>query len=93
LPLAARGIVAGAVLSFARALGEFGATILVAGNLPGHTTTLPVAIFQAIEIGQEGEATTLMLCSVALSFAALWLSGRIGRKGFASLKNVAEGLR
>jgi molybdate transport system permease protein len=65
-------------LAFARALGEFGATILVAGNLPGHTTTLPVAIFQSIEIGHDGEATTLMLYSVALSFLALWISGRIG---------------
>jgi molybdate transport system permease protein len=78
LPLASRGVVSGAVLAYARALGEFGATILVAGNLPGRTTTLPVAIFQSIEIGHDGEATTLMLYSVALSFVALWISGRIG---------------
>lgn len=78
LPLASRGVVSGAVLAFARALGEFGATILVAGNLPGRTTTLPVAIFQAIETGHDEEATTLMLFSVALSFLALWVSGRVG---------------
>jgi molybdate transport system permease protein len=84
LPLSARGIASGAVLSFARALGEFGATILVAGNLPGRTTTLPVAIFQAIELGRDDEAAGLMMCSVALSFIALWLSGRIGKRGSAS---------
>jgi molybdate transport system permease protein len=80
LPLSARGVASGAVLAFARALGEFGATVLVAGNIPGHTTTLPVAIFQSIELGRDGDAMHLMLFSVALSFAALWCSGYIGRK-------------
>ena len=79
LPLASRGLGAGLVLSFARSLGEFGATILVAGNIPGRTTTLPVRIFQCIELGQDGEATRLMLCSVAVAFLALWFSDRIAR--------------
>ncbi len=79
LPLSKRGVAAGMVLAFARALGEFGATILVAGNIPGRTTTLPVQIFQFIELGRDADAGRLMLCSITLSFAVLWLSGWIGK--------------
>jgi molybdate transport system permease protein len=71
LPLAARGIVGGALLAFARALGEFGATILVAGNLPGRTTTVSTAIFQAVETGDEGRALRLLAGAVVLAFAAV----------------------
>ena len=74
LPLAARGIIAGTVLAFARALGEFGATILVAGNIPGRTSTLSLAIFQFIQLGQDKEAFRLLTVSVFLAFIALWLS-------------------
>lgn len=73
-PLAARGIVAGALLAFARALGEFGATILVAGNIPGKTTTLSVAIYSDIQIGHDAPAFRLLLVSVILAFAAVWVS-------------------
>ncbi len=73
IPLAWRGIVAGAVLAFARALGEFGATILVAGNIPGRTQTLALALFQRIQMGHDREAVTLAGISVAL--AALSLAG------------------
>src|SRR5271156_5474113 len=59
LPLAAQGLVAGAVWAFARALGEFGATILVAGNIPGRTTTLAIAIYSDIQLGDEGHAYRL----------------------------------
>jgi molybdate transport system permease protein len=74
LPLAVRGIVAGSVLSFARALGEFGATILVAGNIPGKTTTLAVAIYSDIQIGHDQTAFRFLIVSVLLAFAAVWAS-------------------
>lgn len=71
LPLAWRGIGGGLVLAFARALGEFGATIVVAGNIPGRTQTLALAIFQQIQLGRDPEALTLAGISVALAAAAL----------------------
>jgi molybdate transport system permease protein len=73
-PLAVRGIVAGSVLSFARALGEFGATILVAGNIPGKTTTLSVAIYSDIQIGHDATAFQFLIIAVILAFAAVWAS-------------------
>ena len=80
LPLAWRGVVAGAVLAFARALGEFGATILVAGNIPGRTRTLALAIFQRVQTGRDAEAVVLAGVSALLAFAALlaveWLTRR-----------------
>ncbi|MBV8623467.1 MAG: molybdate ABC transporter permease subunit, partial [Herbaspirillum sp.] len=60
LPLATRGIMAGVLLAFARALGEFGATLMVAGNLPGRTQTLSVAIYEAVQAGDDGAATLLV---------------------------------
>ena len=74
LPLAVRGIVAGSVLAFARALGEFGATILVAGNIPGRTTTLSVSIYSDIQLGHDSDALRLLTVSVVLAFAAVWVS-------------------
>ncbi len=74
LPLAARGIVGGMLLAFARALGEFGATIMVAGNIPGKTSTLSLAIFQNVQLGQDAQAFRLLGVSVALAFAAVWCS-------------------
>jgi molybdate transport system permease protein len=65
------------VLAFARALGEFGATVLVAGNIPGRTTTLAVDIFQMIELGQDQEATRLMGISLLLAFLAIGTAGFI----------------
>jgi molybdate transport system permease protein len=68
LPLAWRGILAGIVLAFARALGEFGATLLVAGNIPGSTQTMPLAIYDAVQRGDQAMANimALVLTSVAL---------------------------
>ena len=80
LPLALRGIVAGSVLSFARALGEFGATILVAGNIPGRTTTLSVSIYSDIQLGHDSEAFRLLAVSVLLAFAAVWTSEWLFRR-------------
>ena len=71
LPLAARSVVAGAILGFARALGEFGATIVVAGGIPGQTQTLAVAIFNLTEGGRDGDATRLLVVSLAIAFAAM----------------------
>jgi molybdate transport system permease protein len=72
LPLARRGVLAGAVLAFSRALGEFGATILVAGNIPGRTQTLALAIFQEVQAGRDERAMALAGWTVALAFLALW---------------------
>ncbi len=80
LPLAARSIVAAAILGFARALGEFGATIVVAGGIPGQTQTLAVAIFNLTEAGREADANRLLLVSVALAFGAMLLANLIQRR-------------
>ncbi len=74
LPLARRGVGAAAILGFSRALGEFGATILVAGNIPGKTRTLALAIFSDLQIGRDGDAMTLVAVTVVLAFAALWVT-------------------
>ena len=82
LPLAAPALVAGAVLGFARAIGEFGATIMVAGSIPGVTRTLPVAIYTFAETGRDRDAVLLLGISAGIAFAALWsanyLSARAG---------------
>jgi molybdate transport system permease protein len=74
LPLARPAIIAGAVLGFARALGEFGATVMVAGSIPGATRTLAVGIFSAAETGHDREALVLAGISGAIAFVALWLA-------------------
>jgi molybdate transport system permease protein len=80
LPLAARGIVAGMILAFARGLGEFGATILVAGNIPGKTSTLSLAIYGFVQLGQDTAAFKLLTVSVLMAFAAVWGSELILRR-------------
>jgi molybdate transport system permease protein len=80
LPLAWRGVAAGAVLAFARALGEFGATILVAGNIPGQTQTLALALFQRVQVGRDREALGLAVISVLLAAGALILSEALVRR-------------
>ena len=77
LPLARPAVIGGAVLGFARAIGEFGATIMIAGSIPGSTRTLAVAIYSLSEIGRTREAAGLVLVSVAIAFAALWWSNRL----------------
>ena len=77
LPLAWPSVLAGAVLAFARALGEFGATIIVAGSIPGATRTLAVAIYGYAETGQDELAFTLLLVSVSIAFVALWTANRL----------------
>jgi molybdate transport system permease protein len=80
LPLARRGIFAGVLLAFARALGEFGATIMVAGNIPGRTTTLPVAIYSLVQNGEDSHAWTLAGISAVIAFFALWLGEKLSRR-------------
>jgi molybdate transport system permease protein len=77
LPLARPAVIGGAVLGFARAIGEFGATIMIAGSIPGSTRTLAVAIYSLSEIGRTREAAGLVLISAAIAFAALWWSNRL----------------
>jgi molybdate transport system permease protein len=79
LPLARRGVLGGMLLAFARALGEFGATIMVAGNIPGQTTTLSVAIYQYVQLGQDDHAWALAGVSAVLAFLALLGSGYLVR--------------
>ncbi len=80
LPLAWRGVLAGTVLAFSRALGEFGATIMVAGNIPGRTQTLALAIFHETQLGRDERAMALAGVTVALAFAALWVTEWVVRR-------------
>ncbi|HEY5043814.1 MAG TPA: molybdate ABC transporter permease subunit [Verrucomicrobiae bacterium] len=72
VPLAARGIIGGMLLAFARALGEFGATVMVAGNIQGKTQTISLAIFENVQIGDDAHAYRLLGASVVLAFIAVW---------------------
>ena len=83
LPLARSGVIAGAVLAFARALGEFGATVMVAGFIPGKTETLSLSIYHLVQLGRDGEALGLLVVSVALAFGAVWFSERMLRRAHA----------
>src|SRR5438445_4910295 len=74
LPLARRGVLGGTLLAFARALGEFGATIMVAGNILGQTTTLSVAVYQRVQLGEDTQAWTLAAVSASLAFLAVLVS-------------------
>ncbi len=80
LPLAARGLCAGVALSFARALGEFGATLMVAGNIPGRTQTMPLAIYQATQSGNDALANTLVLVLTVTSIMVLLLLNKLGSR-------------
>lgn len=79
LPLASRAIGAGVVLAFARAVGEFGATILVAGNIPGKTSTLSLRIYEAVQLGDDASAYRLLIVCVVIAFSAVFLSERLMR--------------
>jgi molybdate transport system permease protein len=80
LPLARRGLLAAALLGFARALGEFGATVIVAGNIPGRTQTLALAIFSDIQAGDDRRASVLVGVTVVLAFAAVFAVERLLRR-------------
>lgn len=76
LPLAWRGLLAGTIMAFARATGEFGATLMVAGNIPGRTQTLPIAIYDAVQSGDSHSANTLVAIITIFSFVVIYVTGR-----------------
>ncbi len=82
LPLAWRGILAGAMMAFARAMGEFGATLMVAGNLPGKTQTLSLAVYDAMQAGNDAAATVLVLVISLVCLTILLVSGRALKAGY-----------
>lgn len=82
LPLAWPGIIAGLVLSFARALGEFGATLMIAGNIPGQTQTIPLAIYFAVEAGDTATARTLVGIITVFSFIIIYWVNRKAKKHY-----------
>lgn len=79
LPLAWRGILAGMMLCFARALGEFGATLMVAGSIPGRTQTLSIAVYEAVQAGKDDVADFLVIVTSAVCILILVASGRLLR--------------
>jgi molybdate transport system permease protein len=79
IPLARRGVMAGVILAFARSLGEFGATLMLAGNIPGRTQTLPLAIYEAFTAGEDRTALMLSLLLTAVSVVVMIAAGRLGR--------------
>jgi molybdate transport system permease protein len=79
LPLAKRGILAGIILSFARALGEFGATLMLAGNIPGKTQTMPLAIYEAVISGEDKKAQFLALILTLISIFVVYLTNKLSR--------------
>jgi molybdate transport system permease protein len=81
LPLARRSVLAGALLGFSRALGEFGASIVVAGSIPGETRTVALAMYGFLETGRDGDAMRLVVASLLIALAAVWMSNRLVREG------------
>jgi molybdate transport system permease protein len=80
LPLAKKGIIAGCILSFARAVGEFGATLMVAGNIPGKTSTMPLSIYGAYQTGNNELANMLVIVLVTISFITIATTSKLGEK-------------
>jgi molybdate transport system permease protein len=80
LPLARRSVLAGALLGFSRALGEFGASMVIAGSIPGETRTVALAMYGFLESGREGDAAMLAIASVVIAFCAVWMSNRLVRE-------------
>ncbi|MDR1727641.1 MAG: molybdate ABC transporter permease subunit [Acidobacteriota bacterium] len=79
LPLAGKGILAGVILSFARAFGEFGATMMLAGNIRGKTQTMPLAIYEAMAAGEDAQATWLALVLTGISITVVYITNRLAR--------------
>ncbi len=80
LPLAKRGIMAGIILSFARAMGEFGATLMIAGNIPGKTNTMPMSIYTSAGSGDWANANMMVLCLTLISGITLYLANKLGKR-------------
>jgi molybdate transport system permease protein len=77
LPLSSRGIIASAMLAFARSLGDFGATLMVAGNIPGRTQTAAIAIYDATQAGRDDYALTLVVILSLIAFTLLYATNRL----------------
>uniref|UniRef100_A9A711 Molybdate ABC transporter, inner membrane subunit n=1 Tax=Methanococcus maripaludis (strain C6 / ATCC BAA-1332) TaxID=444158 RepID=A9A711_METM6 len=77
LPLSKKGIIAGAILSFARSVGEFGATLMVSGNMPGKTNTMSLSIYQAFQTGDYNLANSLVIILVLMSFLSIYITGKM----------------
>lgn len=86
MPLSVPGIISGVVLTFARAMGEFGATLMLAGNIPGKTQTIPTAVYYSVVTGKEDQAMTLVFIMVMFSFALV-----LGLNFWLKKKNYREG--
>ncbi len=84
LPMARRGLMAALILGFTRAVGEFGATIILAGNIPGRTQTLATAIFSAQQAGREAEANVLLIVALVAGFVAVYASEALSQKQIAA---------
>lgn len=89
LPLSRRGILAGAVLAFARSLGEFGATLMVAGNIPGRTQTLPLAIYDLVQANRMAQANVAVLLMTIVAFGLLFAVNRLERRAEGRAKRYA----
>jgi molybdate transport system permease protein len=89
LPLARRGILAGIVLAFARGLGEFGATLMVAGNIPGRTQTLPLVIYDLVQANRMPEANKAVLLMTVVAFGSLLAVNRLERQAEAREERYA----
>jgi molybdate transport system permease protein len=83
LPLAWRGILGGSMLGFARALGEFGATLMVAGSIPGKTQTLSIAVYEAVQAGKEDVANFLVIVTSVVCITILVASGKLLKPRYA----------
>jgi molybdate transport system permease protein len=79
LPLARRGLLAGVALGFARALGDFGTTVMVAGNIPGRTQTMPIAVYDAVQAFDYDRAGTLAMVLLGIAVTVLLLVRRLER--------------
>jgi molybdate transport system permease protein len=86
LPLAARGLAAALILGFGRAVGEFGATVVLAGNIPGRTQTLASAIFSAQQAGRDDEANFLLVVALVVGFTAVYVTEILSRRPAAALR-------
>ncbi len=92
VPLARSGIIAGCILAFARGFGEFGATIMISGNIPGKTQTMPLYVYDQMETpGGVQNATGVIVVSILIAAAALWVSERLERKSRAAVKQESDG--
>lgn len=90
LPMARRGIVAGFVLGTARALGDFGTTLMVAGNIPGRTQTMPLAIYDAVQGLRYDDANMMVMVMTSLAFLILWLTYRLTLSGESSARRSSN---